>query len=1602
MTTCFVRIVFALLCVLSAVFGQSATAAIRNQASVTWTDVNGNSGSAQSNLVRARQPVSITYFTSDAYSTMARTAMAGKALYVQASANACNADHTGIDTVMIKIKSTRTGDNEQYSATETAADTGVFRIDSVVMPVADTRASGMNANDGMLEVAVDDELMATVQDCGMGEATASVLIDPSGTVFDSRTNAPVAGAIVTLIDVTGDGNGGHPGAPAQVVAMDGTTWYPNTVTTDADGRYIFPLVAPSLYQLNVVAPRNYTFPSKLAPGTLPAGRDIHLYGSFGGSFTVSLASGAVAIDLPVDSIPGALYLEKAASRATAEIADFIDYTIRIHNSGEVAIAGVAVEDRLPAGFTLEPGSVRMNGAKVADPAGAQGHLLTFAGGDMDIGTTNVLRYRVRVGPGALQGDGINRARATSVLPALASAEAAAKVKIEAGVFSEKGHIIGTIFADCDNNGLRGDGEAGVPGVRVYLEDGTYAVTDALGRYSFAEVRPRTHVAKVDLSTLPAGAALAILSNRNAGDAGSRFVDLRDGELAKADFAIAGCAAAVNDIIKARRTALEQELKAQVAAPAKAAAVVKTAADLETLDNTLGFVDLADGAVMAGTQATVRVKGGDGVSFGLRVNGAAVPDTRIGQRSTVAAKKMTSWEFIGVPLVAGRNVLEVEQRDQFGNARGTRRIAVVAPGPLARIRLELPKNSVAADGRTLATVRVHLEDASGVPVAARTPVTLEASLGQWQQADPDPRDPGLQAMIEGGSAEFALRTSLEAGEARLVVHTGNLQQTGAITFVPDLRPLVAAGVIDGTVSLSRISGNNTDPARSFDAFEDSLRNLSSAHGDTELAAAGRAAMFMKGSVGHDTLLTMAYDSEKKEATPLFRDQNPIAYYPTYGDDARRGFDAQSTSRLYVRAERQKSWLMYGDFTPPGVTPARNLGAYNRSLNGARGHYEANGLQVDAFASHDSTRQMVEEFAANGTSGPFQTGAAVMVINSERVEVIVRDRNQPGVLVSSRTQVRYADYDIEPLSGRILFRSPVASLDADLNPISIRISYEVDQGAPNFWVGGLAAQYEFNQYVAIGGSYVNDRNPIAATELASVNATIKPDDKTTVIVEAAQMDKLDKSGRAARVDATRVDGKLEAHVFAGRTDVAFDNQSASLPKGRVEAGARVNYAVTEHVKLMGEALHTADVATGASRDGVQAAVAYTFSGGVRVEAGMRKSREEAAANAVVAQPDLTSVRAKVSAQVPGLPQASVFAEAEQDIKDSGRRMAALGGEYRFNNGARVYGRHELISSLGSNYALNEGVQRNATVFGIDGDYMKDGRVFSEYRARGSDLSDRQAEAAIGLRNLWTIAEGVRAQTSFERVQVLAGSAANESIAATGAIEYSRDPAFKANARLELRHGQDSDGLLNTLGLSYKITDAWTFLGKNTLSATRSTNGTRSNELLQSGVAYRALASLGWNGLAKYEFRKEQDTGLADARRAVHMVAVNANWQPQRETVISGRYAAKKAEDRTAGLTSRAFAQLVSARVMHEVGRDWDVGATVSMLASAGQRARQFGAGIEAGYQVMKNTWVSAGYNVLGFRERDLAGAEATAKGAYVRLRMKFDERTLENLLSAKAFN
>jgi hypothetical protein len=76
-------------------------------------------------------------------------------------------------------------------------------------------------------------------------------------------------------------------------------------------------------------------------------------------------------------------------------------------------------------------------------------------------------------------------------------------------------------------------------VRVYLEDGRYAVTDEEGKYHFDGVPAGSHVVQMDTVTVPDTLEPQVCDDRVrfAGRSYSQFVDLRAGSLWRADFVL---------------------------------------------------------------------------------------------------------------------------------------------------------------------------------------------------------------------------------------------------------------------------------------------------------------------------------------------------------------------------------------------------------------------------------------------------------------------------------------------------------------------------------------------------------------------------------------------------------------------------------------------------------------------------------------------------------------------------------------------------------------------------------------------------------------------------------------------------------------------------------------------------------------------------------------------------------------------------------------------------------------------------------------------------------------------------------------------------------
>jgi uncharacterized repeat protein (TIGR01451 family) len=423
----------------------------------------------------------------------------------------------------------------------------------------------------------------------------SLPIDPSGVVYDSGLRQPVPGSVVTLLP-QGSCPGWAPATSVLAATLGGYTINGDAIsmTVGKEGLYQF-FFTPSApasctFGLSVTPPAGYRFVSTAIP---PSAGPLVPPGAPGSVFNVqpqatppvvevgpetgyflSFVSGSAGVNvlhnhIPLDpDPPTGIGLVKTADKAVAEVGDSIRYTLTVTLNAGPRPRNVAILDRLPAGFTFIKGTATVNDVPIADPSGNLGPLLAFELGEMPVGRQLVLKYRARVGVGAMQGDGINSAQGhacgtpapgSCVMPGFAprlggtpTNVARFRVRVSSGVFAPEACVVGKIFVDCNRNHVQDKEEIGIPGVRMLLSDGTTLVSDSEGKYSICGLPPKSTVIKPDPMTLPDGIRLTTSSNRNLGDATSLWLDLKNGELHRADFVEGSCSNRVLDQVKARR------------------------------------------------------------------------------------------------------------------------------------------------------------------------------------------------------------------------------------------------------------------------------------------------------------------------------------------------------------------------------------------------------------------------------------------------------------------------------------------------------------------------------------------------------------------------------------------------------------------------------------------------------------------------------------------------------------------------------------------------------------------------------------------------------------------------------------------------------------------------------------------------------------------------------------------------------------------------------------------------------------------------------------------------------------------------------------------
>jgi uncharacterized repeat protein (TIGR01451 family) len=252
-------------------------------------------------------------------------------------------------------------------------------------------------------------------------------------------------------------------------------------------------------------------------------------------------------------------IEQSIREPTAQIGDILSFIVTVENlTEETALDSVVVTEALSPGLAFAAGSLVPR---------ITGNALEWTLDGLDPGERREIVFRARVKTGQETGRLVSSAYVHGVTdtgePAY-DGPASASVLIVEGIFTRRGIISGGVFADADSSGVWDEGERGVRGVSVFIDDGTYAVTDSFGLYSIPGVVEGRHVVRIDPASIPDGFGPGASGFYGFGIAGEMLVDLAPSGHRRADFALVqssgpsreagGAAAADSSASTARETA----------------------------------------------------------------------------------------------------------------------------------------------------------------------------------------------------------------------------------------------------------------------------------------------------------------------------------------------------------------------------------------------------------------------------------------------------------------------------------------------------------------------------------------------------------------------------------------------------------------------------------------------------------------------------------------------------------------------------------------------------------------------------------------------------------------------------------------------------------------------------------------------------------------------------------------------------------------------------------------------------------------------------------------------------------------------------------------
>lgn len=1554
----------------------------------------------------------------------ANTFLPQEPVFISVSYITGNNNSNQSETLALRVF-TASGDTDVIRLYESGPDTGVFWA---YLPT--TRAEKV-PNDGYVSVDSGEDIIAEFDDNRRAviNATTTTQIMTENRIFNSVSGDLIDGVGIRLINV-------DTGTDAIVFGADEVTPYPSrvisgAVTLDANGTayeigtgaFVFPRVEPGLYAIEIEAPLGYGIASILNSGTFNdggwAGFSVST-SSYGDVFELTEA-GPVRLDIPLDP-QSDLSVSLSTTTLAADIGDMVTYIASVDNLGAETVP-VTLSIVLPKGFRYLEGSTERAGVAGPSPTlNSNGRQVTYSLGLLGPGSSVSIDFTAKVGPNTPLGDAIATAAGTDNTGAAITNRASASVTLREELLRSTATVTGRIAEDaCDVDApwvravRRGNG---VAGIRVYMETGAYVVSDENGQFHFEGVREGTHVIQVDRQTLPPGYELVRCkeNTRYTGSAQSQFVDVQGGGLWRADFFLRQSASTGLDDTEV------SDLKTLSDAERFNAVWLATQTDAPQ------WVYPDPNRTPSKPSLNIGIKHPVGARVKMTVNGRPVDAANLVARDSDVLRTVMLSRYKGVDILPGENVISATIQSAEGGVLSVveKRIAYVEE--ISRASAVASESTLVADGRTTPVLAIRLEDNAGRAVHAgrEASVTIPSPYRFRSEVRND----------QFGTSEIENISALGADDRLFVEQDGVLRlrleptlQTGPVTVQvalddgrvvpvefyirPEKRDWIVVGLAETMIASERIRDNMVGLAGSQSA------GVTRA---TETSADGRVAFFAKGMIKGEWLMTLAVDTDKGRGSrdgDFLTEIDPNAYYTLYGDASYQALDGSSRYPLFLKLEKDTAYALFGDFET-GLQEGK-LTAYNRRLSGLKAEYLGETFQVQAFAAETNQGFAKDELPADGTSGPYRLSNTDIIAQSETIIVETRDRVRADIVLDRRELVRFRDYTLDYLTGELIFSFPVALSDADFNPNVIIIDYETSERVErNITFGGRAQATLFDGQLRLGANIISeDGSAISAgslKRLAGVDGLLKISDTTELRLEYAVSDDAALTGvRDAKLaELVHTSRSLSGEAYYREEEAGFglgqtNSNTNSIRRYGLRGSIRLSEFTTgdaarRGVRTLDTALYREDnLTTGDTRDAGEVTVKHQ-SARLTLAAGLRAARDRLLGRGV-RESVLALTRVNYSIPRLGL---SLLASREQPISGNDDvsgfpQRTLIGLDKTLGSRATANLRHEITQN-GSTQAQN-------TTFGVTVTPWRGSTLSASsdlvqsqsLRRLGATLtldqelrlSERWA-ASVGLRSRRILAHSLGVMDDF--IQVAPDAAVspleiNEDFSAAYAGLSYRDDIMVASIRGETRQAVSEDTYIVAASIARELSEQLSIAGASRVTLRNPQAGDNQQQVdVRLGLAWRPDG----NGLVvinRTDFGMQSGGGQSTRTKWVNNLTSNMmlrdNWE------MSFNHGIKYVVEDFAFGRDTSLTNLLGAETRFDVSPYIDLGLSGTVLFDD-KGSRQYSYGPSLGFAPVDNVWLSVGYNFEGFEDADFAAAEQSRDGAYLKIRMKFDEHSLRGLL------